>query len=185
MSDDVAELVERTRAGDTAAADRLVRLHLGAAYAVALSVTRSPHDAEDVAQDALIQALERIAECRDPARFGGWLLRIVRNRAFNHRRYLGVRAASALDEAVATPSADSPHDDAERSELRERLTRAAGELGETQREVLLLHDLEGWKHREIGAALGMPEGTVRYHLFNARKAMRALLRAARGGDEEP
>jgi RNA polymerase sigma-70 factor (ECF subfamily) len=175
MSDDVADLVERARGGDAGAADRLVRLHLGAAYAVALAITRNPHDAEDVAQDALIQALERIAECRDPARFGGWLVRIVRNRAFNHRRYLGVRAAETLDEDLAGSTADSPYQDAERAELRDRLSAAVGELPETQREVLLLHDLEGWKHREIGDALGMPEGTVRYHLFNARKAVRALL----------
>jgi RNA polymerase sigma-70 factor (ECF subfamily) len=43
--------------------------------------------------------------------------------------------------------------------------------------VLLMHDLEGWKHREIGDVLGMPEGTVRYHLFNARRAVRARLQA--------
>lgn len=175
MSDDVARLVESALAGDAAAADRLVRLHLGAAYAVALAVTRNPHDAEDVAQDALVQALERLSECRDPRRFGGWLVRIVRNRAFNHRRYLGIRAAEPLDEALAAPAGGGPLHDAERSDLRERLARAVGELSETQREVLLLHDLEGWKHREIGEALGMPEGTVRYHLFNARRAARALL----------
>jgi RNA polymerase sigma-70 factor, ECF subfamily len=183
MSDDVAELVGRALEGDAGAADRLVRQHMGAAYAVALAVTRNPADAEDVAQDALIQALERLAECRDPHRFGGWLVRIVRNRAFNHRRYLGIRAASPLDEAVASPAADSPARDAERSDLRARLTRAVGALSETQREVLLLHDLEGWKHREIGDALGMPEGTVRYHLFNARRAARALLRDDGGGEE--
>ena len=61
MTDDVALLVARARAGDRDAADRLVRLHMGAAYAVALAVTRSPHDAEDVAQDALVLALERLA----------------------------------------------------------------------------------------------------------------------------
>jgi RNA polymerase sigma-70 factor, ECF subfamily len=183
MSDDVRALVERALGGDAGAADRLVRQHMGAAYAVALAVTRNPADAEDVAQDALIQALERLAECRDPARFGGWLVRIVRNRAFNHRRYLGIRATSELDETVATSSGGGPERDAERSELRARLTRAVGELPDTQREVLLLHDLEGWKHREIGESLGMPEGTVRYHLFNARKAVRALLRADGEGEE--
>ena len=182
MSDDVADLVERALAGDVGAADRLVRLHLGAAYAVALAVTRNPADAEDVSQDALIQALERLGECRDPRRFGAWLVRIVRNRAFNHRRYLGIRAAAPLDEAYASPSADSPMRDTERSQLRERLEHAVGELPETQREVLLLHDLEGWKHREIADVLGMPEGTVRYHLFNARKAARALLGGAAGGE---
>ncbi|HEX6370046.1 MAG TPA: sigma factor, partial [Longimicrobium sp.] len=76
MTDDVALLVERALGGDPDAADRLVRLHMGAAYAVALAVTRNPHEAEDVAQDALVLALERLAECRDPRKFGGWLVRI-------------------------------------------------------------------------------------------------------------
>jgi RNA polymerase sigma-70 factor (ECF subfamily) len=49
--------------------------------------------------------------------------------------------------------------------------------------VLLLHDLEGWKHREIGESLGMPEGTVRYHLFNARRAVRGRLRALVGEED--
>lgn len=183
MSDDVALLVERARAGEAAAADRLVRLHLGAAYAVALAITRSPHDAQDVAQDALVLALERLGECRDPARFGGWLVRIVRNRAFNHRRYLGIRAAEPLDEAQDAPALGNPAEDAERAQLRDRLNDAVSALPDTQREVLLLHDLEGWKHREIGDALGMPEGTVRYHLFNARRALRGRLRALVGEED--
>lgn len=177
MSDDDARLVARALAGDAHAADALVRAHAGAAYAVALSVTRNTHDAEDVAQDALVLALERLAECRDPRRFAGWLLRIVRNRALNHRRYLGIRAAEPLEDAGHAASADSPAEDAERAELRERLTEAMSTLPQGQREVLLMHDLEGWKHREIGEVLGMPEGTVRYHLFNARRAVRARLQA--------
>lgn len=182
MTDDVALLVERTLGGDPGAADRLVRLHMGAAYAVALAVTRNPHEAEDVAQDALVLALERLAECRDPRKFGAWLVRIVRNRAFNHRRYLGIRAAEPLDN-VDSAAAATPLDDTERAELRDRLNEAVGELPQTQREVLLLHDLEGWKHREIGESLGMPEGTVRYHLFNARRAVRGRLRALVGEED--
>lgn len=182
MSDDVALLVERTLQGDPGAADRLVRLHMGAAYAVALAVTRNPHEAEDVAQDALVLALERLSECRDPRKFGAWLVRIVRNRAFNHRRYLGIRAAEPLDNVDSAAGA-SPLDDTERAELRDRLNDAVGELPQTQREVLLLHDLEGWKHREIGESLGMPEGTVRYHLFNARRAVRGRLRALVGEED--
>ena len=174
MPDDVASLVTLARGGDTGAADRLVRLHLGAAYAVALAVTRDPRDAEDVVQDAMISALEHLADCR-PAGFSGWLLQIVRNRARNHRRYLRVRTAAPLDVAVGASSGDNPARDAERAELRERLLAAIGTLGETQRQVVLLHDLEGWKHREIAESLGMPEGTVRHHLFHARRALRAQL----------
>ena len=174
LPDDVATLVERARAGDAAAADRLVRLHLGAAYAVALAVTQDPRDAEDVVQDALVSALEHLGDCR-PAGFSGWLMQIVRNRARNHRRYLRVRTAAPLEVAVSAASGDNPARDAEREELKERLLAALGTLNDVQRQVVLLHDLEGWKHREIAVVLEMPEGTVRHHLFHARRALRAQL----------
>lgn len=174
---DVAALVRRARVGDAAATERLVREHMGAAYAVALAVTRAPEDAEDVVQDAMVTALERLDECRNPERFPGWLLQIVRNRARNYRRYLGIRSAAPLDEAGAASSGHSPAKDAEREELRRRLGDAVGRLSDVQREVVLLHDLEGWKHREIGEALGMPDGTVRHHLFHARRALRGMLGA--------
>lgn len=177
MSAPVAELVERALRGDAPALEELVRLHLGAAHAVALAVLRDPHEAEDVVQDAFATALKRLKECREPARFPGWLLRIVRNHAKNHRRYLTVRAAAPLDVAESHPSGHAPAQDAERAEIRERLAEAVGELPEVQREVVLLHDLEGWKHREIAEAMGIPDGTVRYHLFNARKVLRARLSA--------
>ena len=174
MSEDVALLVERALGGDTSAAERLVRLHMGAAFAVALAVTRSREDAEDVVQDAFVVALERLDECR-PERYPGWLLQIVRNRGRNYRRYLGVRTAAPIDTAGAHASKDRPDHDTEKSELRERLSAAVAELPPVQREVVLLHDLEGWKHREIADALGMPAGTVRHHLFHARRALRARL----------
>ena len=56
-------------------------------------------------------------------------------------------------------------------ELEDGLSRALGGLSEVQREILLLHDLEGWKHREIAERLGIPSGTVRSHLHFARKAL--------------
>src|SRR5690349_15054561 len=79
----VTELVVRARRGDPAAFTELVRRHLRAAYAVALAVLQRPADAEDVAQDALISALEHLDDCREPARFSGWLVKIVRNRALH------------------------------------------------------------------------------------------------------
>jgi RNA polymerase sigma-70 factor (ECF subfamily) len=68
-----------------------------------------------------------------------------------------------------------PDRDAERGELRQKLALALGELTEVQREVVLLHDLEGWKHREIADVLEMPPGTVRSHLHYARKKLREAL----------
>jgi RNA polymerase sigma-70 factor, ECF subfamily len=63
----------------------------------------------------------------------------------------------------------------ERGELRARLLEALAELSEAQREVVLLHDLEGWKHEEIAKHLGLPAGTVRSHLHHARRHLRRNL----------
>lgn len=181
MTSDAA-LVDLARRGDNAAFEVLVRRYMRPAYAIALGVVKEPADAEDVCQDAFIRALERLDDC-EPARFGAWLLRIVRNRAHSVRRYLGVREASPLDTVSAASRAPGPLRDAERSQLRHELKVALAELIEVQRQVVLLHDLEGWKHREIGELLELPEGTVRAHLFHARRALRdheALRRSMEG-----
>lgn len=175
MVESDAVLVERARAGNGDAFEALVRRHMRAAYAVALGVTRNPADAEDVVQDAFVKALEELESCREPDRFAAWLARIVRNRAHSFHRYRRVRRAASLDDAGPLPGRSDPARDTDRSRLRERLTEAMQELPERQRQVLLLHDLEGWKHREIGELMDMPAGTVRYTLHQARRAMRELL----------
>jgi RNA polymerase sigma-70 factor (ECF subfamily) len=75
-----------------------------------------------------------------------------------------------------------PGRDLDRSEIRRRLEAALGTLSEVQRRVVLLHDLEGYRHREIAMQLDIPEGTVRSHLFFARRALRELLGDAKPGD---
>jgi len=169
-----AVLVGRARGGDADAFDEIVRRHMRAAYAVALSVVLEPADAEDVVQDAFISALERLDSCQ-PDRFAAWLMRIVRNRAISHHRRRRVRQSEPLEWASGVTSGDDPRADLDRARLRERLIEAMEPLPARQREVLLLHDLEGWRHREIGDALGMKEGTVRYTLFQARRAVRERL----------
>lgn len=168
----IAALVARARTGDPAAAEALVRRHLRAAYVVALAILRRPHDAEDLVQDALIVAFERLDECRDPERFAAWLLQIVRNRARNarlRRRLADVFGGRAERESETASIVE------EGAGLRDRLLRALDRLSAPQREVVLLHDLEGFTHGEIAAALGISEVNSRQHLFQARKVLRGLL----------
>jgi len=179
---EIGDLVVRAKAGDGEAFEALVRLHLRAAYTVALGVTNDPSDAEDVVQDAFMTALERIEDCQDADRFSGWLMSIVRNRALNLRRAQGVRTTSPLDDVAGAASSSNPEQDAARALLREDLTAALGELTETQRSVVLLHDLEGYKHREIGDTLGISEGASRFHLSTARAALRAKLNGKMRGN---
>ncbi len=174
------ELVERAREGDQVAFGLLVRRYQRPAYAVALSVVGRHEDAEDAAQEAFLVALERLEECRNPERFGGWLLTIVRNRSKNLIRRETLRET---DEVPAGTRSRTPTPDrvTETAELRQWLERAMQELPDVQREIVMLHDLEGWKHREIAERLELPAGTVRSHLHFARKALRRTLRDLPGG----
>ncbi len=182
--DSDATLVGRILDGDREAAESFIRRHYRAAYAIALATTGHVADAEDICHDALAHALARIDTCRDPDRVAHWLFRIVRNRSHNARAARRVRAAAPLDDVhVASP--DDTAQDAERRSLRRRLESALSRLCPVQREVVLLHDLDGWDHRAIGAALGFSDGMSRQHLFTARRALRDDLRDVRleGGQD--
>ncbi|MGK7310756.1 MAG: RNA polymerase sigma factor, partial [Candidatus Longimicrobiales bacterium M2_2A_002] len=117
MKDD-ATLVARVLDGDRGAFEGLVRRYTRPAFAVAVGIVKEKADAEDVVQDAFIRALERLEDCRNPAKFGSWLLQIVRNRAHSVRRYLGVRQAAPLDALPLASDRPGPHTEAVRSRLR-------------------------------------------------------------------
>ena len=178
----VSELRERTDGELVRAALRgqskdfgvLVTRYMRPGYLVALSVTGNPQDAEDVSQEAFLVALQRLEDCRDPERFGGWFLTIVRNRAKNLLRREHLRRGEELTPEIS-PGPGGPAEDLKLLEIREQLEKGLQGLSEVRRDVLLLHDLEGWKHREIAERLGIPDGTVRSHLHFARKHLRDRL----------
>lgn len=172
-------LVRRALAGDERAYGALVRRYQRSAYVVALSVTGRHEDAEDAAQESFMVALERLEECRNPDRFAGWLMTIVRNRSRNLVRRESLRDSDPIPE-TASGGAPTPDRVTERVELQEHLKEAISTLPDIQQEIVLLHDLEGWKHREIAERLGIPSGTVRSHLHFARKALRVALNVTRG-----
>jgi RNA polymerase sigma-70 factor, ECF subfamily len=178
MEESDEELVRRTREGDAAAFDALVRRHLRAAYAVALARVGRPADADDVVQEAFVSALEQLERCRHPDRFRAWLLQIVRNRALNVRRSERLREGFPLEDAAGMSGGEDPSHDAAREELRRRLLEALGGLTATEREVVLLFDFEGLRHREIAAQLGITEGSARVHLSNGRRKLRERLGTA-------
>lgn len=175
-----AKLVERVRAGDGRAFDRLVRRHLRAAHAVARSkLGGNDDDADDVCQEAFMTALQRIEDCRDPERFRPWLLSIVRNKAHNYRAYLSVREAAPLEAVEPASDTDDASARVERHELRDELAEALAELTKLQRSVFVRFDMEGRDHGEIAEELGISRGASRFHLHAARRALRKRLSAHR------
>lgn len=161
--------------GSEAAFAELVRLHHRRAYAVARAIVLSHEDAEDAVQDGFLHAFRALDRFHSDQPFGAWLNRIVANAALDLVRRRKVRDADELPETLAMPFRDPGVAD----ELRTRLTEALTHLTDRQRSVIVLHDVEGFTHGEIGKMLGIPEGTARSDLHHARAALRRLLKDMR------
>jgi len=136
------------------------------------------HDAplaDDLAQEALLRALSREAQLRDPDRLKSWLCAILANcLKDHHRRRREHQNMDALDglEADAGPT---PEDSAAIAELSLRVRAEIARLPLGQRQVLTLVDLEGFSYAEVGEILAVPIGTVMSRLCRARQALRAPL----------
>ena len=165
------ELVLAAQHGQRAAFSALVRMHERRAYAVARAIVVNHEDAEDAVQDGFLHAYRALDRFLPDQAFGAWLHRIVANAALDITRRRKVRDADELPETVASPFRDPD----EGSELRSRLNSALETLPARQRAVIVLHDVEGFKHSEIGTILGIPEGTARSDLHYARTQLRAIL----------
>jgi len=171
ISDEERELVSLARNGDERGFAGLVRLHQRRAYIVARSIVMTHEDAEDAVQEGFLrahQALDRF----DPAQaFGAWLNRIVANAALDLARRWKVRNAEEISESIPATFRDP----AESGELRERLEAALAQLPDRARAVIVMHDIEGFTHAEIGEMLSIPGGTARSDLHHARQKLRVLL----------
>jgi RNA polymerase sigma-70 factor (ECF subfamily) len=179
-ADDEAGATERdyvvaAQNGSADAFAALVRLHQRRAYAVARAIVLSNEDAEDAVQDGFLHAYRALSRFHSDQPFGAWLNRIVANAALDLVRRRKVRDADELPETVALPFRDPGESD----ELRRRLSGALRRLSDRQRAVIVLHDVEGYTHGEIGSMLGIPEGTARSDLHHARAALRRMLHDVR------
>jgi RNA polymerase sigma-70 factor (ECF subfamily) len=172
---DERALVLAAQRGEREAFSELVRTHERRAYAVARAIVVNHEDAEDAVQEAFLHAYRALHRFLPDQAFGAWLHRIVANAALDITRRRKVRDADELPETVASPFRDP----AESSELRQRLKDALDSLPARQRAVIVLHDVEGFKHAEIGVTLGIPEGTARSDLHYARSHLREVLGSVR------
>lgn len=178
-----AELAALAQAGDREAFGELVRRYAAQARRVARAVLGHAEDADDAAQDGFLAALRHLGRY-DPLRpFGPWLMRIVANAATDRLRRRRVRAAEPIPQAMAAPDAP-PDREADRRAFHEALRRALARLPERQRIAVVLFDVEGYTHGEIAEVLGIPVGTVRSHVFHARRALRSALAAWRDWKED-
>jgi RNA polymerase sigma-70 factor (ECF subfamily) len=139
------------------------------AFRVAFSVLRHREDAEDVAQDAFAKAYRSFRQLRDRDRFRAWLVRMTWRLALDRRR--GDRRRTTREQQVVPDPATNPA----AAERAAQLWQAIDALPEKLRLVVVLAGIEGHDMREVGALLGIPEGTVKSRLFQARQQMKERL----------
>ena len=137
-----AALVGRVRAGDVDAYDELVRRHMQRAHAVAFRLLGNREDAEDLVQDAFIQALDKIDSFDIERPFAPWFFRILTNRGLNLRQSRALRSVSEIPDDTASHD-ESPELSAEREELRTRLREAVATLPERQQLIVQLFEIDG------------------------------------------
>ena len=171
-----AELAALAQAGDREAFGELAKRYAASARRVARAVLGNLEDADDAAQDGFLSALRHLGRY-DPHRpFGPWLLRIVANAATDRLRRRRVRAADAIPPTLAARD-PGPDREADKRALHAALRQGLTALPERQRVAVVLFDVEGYTHAEIAEVLGIPVGTVRSHVFHARRALRTTLAA--------
>lgn len=173
-------LVERARAGDRGAMGLLYEAHARRVYTVVRRLAGDDHLAEDLSQEAWVRAFEKLHLFRGDASFGTWMYRLATNVALNRLRRLGRRPEVETGAELGSPP--PPPDDGILT--RRALRRALDRLPPGYRQVLVLHDVEGWTHREIAEELRVTEGTSKSQLHKARARMRELLTASIGRSEE-
>jgi RNA polymerase sigma-70 factor (ECF subfamily) len=165
-----AYLVARARDGYLDAYEMLVQRHSPMAYRVALRLCGDHHDAQDVAQEALIAAWQNLAAFRADSSFSTWLYRIVTRRALN--KVTRDRAAELADlfDDVADP-ASGPAAQAERNRAVDAVTDALAALPFPQRAAVVLHHFEGLSYAEVAEVTHSSVPAVRSHLFRARRTL--------------
>jgi len=175
-------LIKRAQLGDSDAFATLFHTHKMRIYSLCFRMTNNATEAEDLAQDAFLQVFRKLASFRGDSALSTWLHRIAVNTVLMHFRRKAPRAVS-LDQPY------SDHQDArptrreygtrdgplETSVARVALNRAIRELPESCRAIFLLHEVEGYQHREIAELLGCSVGNSKSRLHKAKLQIRDFL----------
>jgi RNA polymerase sigma-70 factor (ECF subfamily) len=175
-------LIAQCLDGQTAAFGELVRRYQDRLYNTVYRLVENPEDAQDVVQDAFLNAYQSLDGFKGDSLFFTWLYRIAVNTAISHKRKQrillsidggrnGVSSVQPLDESAAS----RPGEALERAEQDQQLHYALSRLSPEHRAVLVLKDMEGQKYEAMAETLGVPIGTIRSRLHRARAELRELL----------
>ncbi|HEY0322138.1 MAG TPA: sigma-70 family RNA polymerase sigma factor [Pyrinomonadaceae bacterium] len=187
-----AQFIERLRAGEAAAFNRLVEDRSGEVYALLYRLTEDPEEARDLTQETFLRAFQAIARFRGEADLRTWLYRIAINQARNRWRWWRRRrreqtvsldaSADGDTQPLGLRLCDTSQADPEQTTLaRERESRlrtALRSLGSSYREAVILRDIEGLSYEEIAATLEISIGTVKSRLARGRLELRRKLESS-------
>jgi RNA polymerase sigma-70 factor (ECF subfamily) len=172
------ELVRRIVGGDAALFEILMRRHNQRIYRAVRAVLRADDDAEDVMQQAYLNAYQHLHQFAGDAQFSTWLTRIAVNEALGRRR----KRSRALDQGTADvdislveSETPDPEQQASNSELRDVMEREVAALPDTFRVVVVMRDVEGLSTSETAECLGISEDLVKQRLHRARAMLRENL----------
>jgi RNA polymerase sigma-70 factor, ECF subfamily len=167
------ELIGRILAGDPSAERSLYDAHVDRVFRLVYRMAGDPHRAQDYTQETFIRAFSRLAEFRGEAALSTWLGAIAISVTLNGLRKVRRRQ----EREVALDDLGPLHRSQREAEpdLKARLSRAIDDLPDGYRAVFVMHDVEGYTHEEIAAALGVHPGTSKAQLFRARARLREAL----------
>ena len=167
-------LCRRCQRGDVHALEELYRRHKDKVYALALRLTNSVQDAEDIVQDVFVQVFRKIGDFREDAAFTSWLFRIATNISLSFLRKRKRRSVEGRSQDLeAYGSKRGSHTG---PMLRPFLEEAIASLPPKSRMIFVLHDVQGFQHNEIAEMLNCSEGTSKSQLHKARAQLRKTLR---------
>ena len=178
-----SELVQAAARGDREAYEQLVRMYQNRLLSAVTNMVRRSVEAEDIVQDAFLQAYANLRTFEGKCGFYTWIYRIALNLVLSRRRRR-TRPVFSLDESreltgdEPTDRSESAADRMVREESLAEIQAAVANLDADQRDVLVLRAVEGFDYRTIGSVLGLNVGTVRSRLHRARMNVRCALEAA-------
>jgi RNA polymerase sigma-70 factor (ECF subfamily) len=174
--------VDRAKAGDQAAFEALVRAYEKRVFALTLRLCGNPEDAREAAQDAFLAAWQGLAFFRGDASFSTWLYRLTANACTDllrrEQRHASAAGPSMDDEALhldLPASGETPHEAAERAELRQAIETGLQTLPAEFRTVLILRELHQLSYEEIAQVTDVDLGTVKSRISRGRRLLRKFL----------
>lgn len=175
MTNEEKKLVVQIQTGSREAFERLLDLYESRVYGLVCRMVGSG-EAEDVAQEALVEIYRSIGGFRGKSGLGTWVYRVAVNVCLEHRRRRRPETAS-LDEDQQGVGVNDPCDHLQRSAVRGEVGAAIDALPDIHRDVVVLHELQGLTYQECAEVLGCPVGTVKSRLSHAFGKLRELLKS--------